>query len=146
MINIFKRKKVIKTDTSLFKTDELGFNYPHYKKVVDYRRNNKLPLREDFKISYEHKSRDGGYRIDGTKIESKYHPLHDKLLINEKGDKYHIDIVSEHFHYGKYIYLMTRKVGTKSHGSLFWENISCQDKTILNSIEENKEKFKLVDK
>lgn len=140
---MFKSKNKIKTDYSLITTDELGFNYEHYKRVCKVREEKGLPLRSDFKKSYEHKNRDGRYRIDGTKIKSEYHPLHDKLLVDEKGDKFHIDVVSIHHNYGRYLLLSTRRVGTKSHGTLFWENISCQDKLILESIEDNRKRFKL---
>jgi len=40
---------------------------------------------------------------------------------------------------------MYRKIGTKSHECLYWENISCQDETILKSIEENQNEYFLKD-
>lgn len=147
MFKIFKSKnktkRKVKTDYSLIKTDKLGFNYDHYAKVVNARKEKGLSLSRDHLNRYEHQNRDGRYRIDGTKIKSKYHPLHDKLLVDNKGNEYHIDVVSEHFYYGKYLSISYRKVGTKSHGILFWENISSQDETIIESVKETKEKLKL---
>lgn len=144
-MKIFKSRKLkLKTDPSLFKTDKNGFNKDHYFKVVKSRRLRGLPLLKDYTKSYEHKNRDGRYRVDGTKIKSSYHPLHDKLLVDSDNNKYHIDVVSEHFYYGKYISLYIREVGTKSHKVIFWENISCHDEITLNFIKENKKRFKLI--
>ena len=74
-----------------------------------------------------------------------HHPLHDKILVDKKGNEYQIDVVTEDFYYGKFISIMYRKIGTKSHECLYWENISCQDETILKSIEENQNEYFLKD-
>lgn len=124
-----------------------GLNSDHYMKVRKYRKENNLPTSESFTQSYDHKDRDGRYRIDGTLIESKYHPLHDKMLLNTKtGDKYHIDVVNIHYHYGMILVLSTRKEGTKSHGTIFWEAIKGGDSDTLKDIEKNHKLYKLIEK
>jgi hypothetical protein len=144
MRNIFKKKPKIKTDYTLIETDKKGFNYNHYKRVVDARKERGLSQRRNHLNKFEHKDRDGKYRIDGTLIKSVHHPLHDKLLVDEKGNKYQIDVVTEDFYYGRFISIMYRKLGTKSHGCLYWENISSIDEIVINSVKKNKKRFKLI--
>jgi len=70
MRNIFKKKSQTKTDTSLVETDEKGFNYDLYRRIVTARKERGLPGRRDYLNKFEHKDRDGKYRIDGTLIKS----------------------------------------------------------------------------
>ncbi|CAG7580991.1 MAG: hypothetical protein SLAVMIC_00625 [uncultured marine phage] len=124
-----------------------GTNSFHYSKVRKEREKLGLPSTEIHQVSYEHKSRDGFYDITGKLITSKYHPLHDKFLVDkETGEKYHIDIVSIGYYYGKIMTLVTRKEGSKSHGCIEWEIISGGDLTSIKNVKKNQEKYELVDK
>lgn len=119
-------------------------NYDLYFKLFKVRKERGLGIREDYKEVYDHRE---GYYIDGTKTVPKKHPYHDMWLINKETNvKYHIDMVSVNHQYGKYLTLVTRKDGSESHGMVFFENILCHDPIILDSIRENKKKFKLVQK
>lgn len=123
-----------------------GLNTSHYGKVNKKREELGLPLRSDYRDMFEHKSRDGKYLIDGSKIVSKYHPLHDKVLVdNETGIRYHIDTVSTGYHYGIILSLCTREEGTKSHGVIDWEVIVGGDMETIERVEENHRKYRLED-
>lgn len=109
-------------------------------------------IREKIKLGlmqYERKQFDNriGYYIDGKKIDTKIHPLHSKQLLNIKtGKRYIIDTVTYNNYFGEYITLMVREEGSKSHKEVLWEDISCHNPTILNSIKQNNKKYKLIDK
>ena len=106
--------------------------------------NNQLPVYTDFKEIYDCRV---GYYITGEAIDTKHHPMHDMVLIsNETGEVYEIDIVCKHWHVGYYWYLVYRKVSSQSHGTLIWENISCHDEIILESINEAQKEFRLEPK
>lgn len=60
--------------------------------------------------------------------------------------KYIIDTVTYSNWYGKYITLMVRKEGSKSHGQILWENISCLEPGVIRDIKKNQKKFILIDK
>lgn len=123
-----------------------GLNHTHYQRVSKAREKKGLSLRKDFHERYEHKSRDGGYLIDNTKIVSKHHPLHDKMLVsNETGIKYHIDTVSVGYHYGMVVMLCIRAEGSKSHGCRDWGMVKGGDIETLNRIEENHKSYRLED-
>jgi len=103
----------------------------------------RLPTREDFKETFDTRT---GFAIDGTALCTGYHPWHDNVLIKkETGEKYIIDLVSKHHYYGSYWVIMFRKEGTKSHGTIFWENIDCHDPTMLEGIEDAHLRFDMVD-
>lgn len=88
-----------------------------------------------------------GYYIDGTKINTRIHSLHSKLLIDIKsGKKYEIDTVSYLNYFGKYVTLMVREVGSLSHKEVLWENISCHYPLFISDIEKNQKKYNLIDK
>jgi len=104
----------------------------------------KLPLRGEFHDQYDNRI---GHYITGEKINTRIHPLHDKQLmdVNTK-QKYIIDTVTYSNWYGKYITLMVRKEGSKSHGHILWENISCLEPGVIRDIKKNQKKFILIDK
>ena len=124
------------------------FNYNHYMSVIRARSewnaahpNNQLPVYTDFNESYDR--REGNY-ITGDNINTKHHPLHNMVLVHNKtGERYEIDIVCKHWCVGWYWYLVYTEVSSGSHGTLFWENISCHDKNVLDSIEESRKEFRL---
>ena len=105
---------------------------------------NKLPVREDFKDLYDNRI---GYYIDGTKINTRIHPLHSKQLIEVKtGKRYVIDTVSIQNHYGKTIMLGCRQEGSRSHMHIIWENISSFEPNNIKSAKQNQKRFILIDK
>ena len=128
-----------------------GMNTTHYNNVRKARKKynetnpeNKLPVLDDYLKSYDSRT---GYAIDGTKLPTGYHPLHDKYLkCKETGKLLNIDAVHKHYYFGMYITLLTREVGTKSHGCVLWENISSKEPTTVNKIIENNKKYELIDK
>ena len=146
--NYYIYHRVVKDFDNLKKDDYrvgFGMNYPHYRKVVEKREELGLPIHE--KESYEHKDRDGYYDITGKKIISKYHPLHDKFLVDkETGKKYHIDIVSIGYYYGEVMTLVIREDGTKSHGCRDWEVISGGTPYTIKDVKKNREQYELIDK
>jgi hypothetical protein len=88
-----------------------------------------------------------GYYIDGRKIETRIHPLHSKTLVNIKNNKkYVIDTVCYTYFYGKYMTLMVREHGSKSHKEIIWENISCFYQPFIDDINKNNKTYKLIDK
>jgi len=124
-----------------------GLNNSHYFKVARKREKLGLPTRDLYKETYENISRDGLYDITGKKIVSKYHPLHDKMLLEkETGIKYHIDIVSIGYHYGKIMTLVTRADGSKSHGCKDWDILLGGDPDTIQRVKENRENYTLIDK
>lgn len=140
-----------------------GLNNHHYQKVCEAREeyNKKIPstsidwhsglitkkerlsTRNDFKEDYD--TRDG-YAIDGTPFHTRPHPYH-KLKLREKetGKTYLVDSVHKQHYFGYYILLLVRAEGTQSHGSVYWENISCKDHNILEGIQEAHERFEVLE-
>jgi len=103
-----------------------------------------LPLRSDYKENYDTRE---GYAIDGTKLHTRHHPLHDKILLEvETGKRYCIDVVVIGFYFGKILTLLIREEGSKSHGVRDWEAITCLDPDTIERIKENREQYKLIDK
>lgn len=105
---------------------------------------NQLPVYTDFKETYDCRE---GYYITGEKIDTKHHPLHDMVLVKIKtGERYEIDIVSKHWSQGYYWSLVYHKVGSNSHGTLFWKNISCHSNTVLDGINKAQKEYRLEPK
>lgn len=114
-----------------------GINYDHYRKVKKAREQLNLPVHEI--EQYDNRT---GYYIDGRKIDTKIHPLHDKTLIY-KNKKYVIDTVSIQHYYGKYLQISCRQFGSQSHSTFILKNYTCKDDTILDSLITD---YELVDK
>jgi hypothetical protein len=77
------------------------------------------------------------------KIDKKYHDLHNYHFIRvEDGKRYNIDMVCHRHHFGEYVEIFAEN--NKSHAGIVWENISCHYPSILESIEKNRNKYKLV--
>jgi hypothetical protein len=101
-----------------------------------------LPLGEDFKEAYDTRE---GYDITGAPLSTGYHPWHDRVLVNKKtGTKYIIELVCKHHDYGYYWVIIARKEGTKSHTTIFWENISCRYSVVLEGIAEARERYEMI--
>jgi hypothetical protein len=128
-----------------------GINSSHYNDIQTAREkhnkenpDNLLPLREDFKEAYDART---GFNIEGKALSTRYHPLHDKVLLEiSTGKRYCIDAVHIHNYFGKYMDLLVREEGSKSHGVRTWEVYTCKEPTIVNSCEENNRDYKLIDK
>lgn len=105
---------------------------------------NKLPVREDFKDHYDNRI---GYYVDGTKINTRIHPLHSKQLMDVKTKKkYIIDTVTIMHYYGSYMTLMVREEGSKSHKQVMWENYTSMEPDNIKRIKQNRKQFILIDK
>jgi hypothetical protein len=101
-----------------------------------------LPLREDFKEAYDTRE---GYDITGAPLSTGYHPWHDRVLVEkETGTKYIIELVCKHHDYGYYWVIIARKEGTKSHATIWWENISCRYNVVLEGIAEARERYEMI--
>ena len=84
--------------------------------------------------SYYHEN---GTSIDGTIRTKKFHPLLNKIIIdNRTGEKGIIESIHRHWYFGEYWTLLFRKEGTRSHGSLIYKNINSISKITIDSIEE----------
>ncbi len=96
----------------------------------------KVKNQENVKEDYYHEA---GMSIDGTIRVKKFHPLLNKILIDNNENKNKRELIIEsihkHWHIGYYWCLVYRTVGTKSHGTLYFKNINSIDSTILESID-----------
>ena len=128
-------------------TEDLIFHVDHYRKVRHERNRLGLPSFCDL------------YPESGRIFD---HPLENKKIFNkEKQKEYTIQSVHKHWYHGWYYMvlayslsettseLLTNEIidGKRygySHSPLMWENISCIDKIILESIKETREEFDIV--
>jgi hypothetical protein len=114
----------------------------HYFKVIKKRKELGLETFHDYTQCWDNRE---GYYIDGTEIETKEHILHSfKLLDRDENKLYRIDSINIHFMNGSYLMLCVADFNTNSHKSIFFENISCHDPLIVDSINENKKRYSLV--
>lgn len=133
-----------------------GLDTYHYLKVCEARKKRNidiafdhlfkwpLPLREEFYESWDARE---GHNIEGKKLNTRHHPLHDKILLElETGNRYEVDAVHKQHYLGFYTALLIRQEGSKSHGVIYWENDTCKDPNIIEGIEESQQRFKLIDK
>jgi len=126
-----------------------GLSSTHYNQVhkarIQYNilhPDNPLPLREDFKEDWDVRT---GFNIENKPFNTRYHPYHDlRLFEKETGKIYVVDSVHKHHYFGYYIMLLAREEGSKSHASIIWENISCQDPTTLEALQEAKDRFEVL--
>lgn len=99
----------------------------------------KLMKKKDNEFDFYHEN---GMSIDGTIRVKKYHPLLNKVIIdNRDGEKGIIESVHKHWYYGNYWCLVFRKMGTKSHGVLNFKNENSIDKTTLQAIKETEKNW-----
>lgn len=100
---------------------------------------NQLPLKDSFIEDYDVRI---GFNIAGKPFNTRHHVYHDlKLYENETGKRYVVDSVHKHHYFGYYIMLLIRAEGSNSHGSIYWENITCKDPTVIEGIEEAHSRF-----
>ena len=114
----------------------------HYLNVIREREKRGLETSKDYKQIFDNRT---GYYIDGTKIETKHHNLHNYKLVNNKTNKtYRIDVVSYNTFCGKHISLTVCDEKTGSHKVIDYISISCSLPLIVDSIKQNQEKYSLV--
>ncbi|MFW6243137.1 MAG: hypothetical protein ACOC2W_03165 [bacterium] len=103
-----------------------------------------MKTREDYKKTFDCRN---GYYITGEKIKPEHHPYQDMWLVDKKTKKrYHIDMVSILFKFGKYICLSKREEGSESHGMVNFENISCHCPITVDSINKSQKQYELIPK
>ncbi len=111
----------------------LGFNTSILGKLREIKE-----IKKSSEFDFYHEN---GMSIDGTIRVKKYHPLLNKVLIDnredENGRELIVESVHKHWYNGYYWMLVYRIGGTKSHGSFSFKNINSIDSTILEGIEED---------
>jgi hypothetical protein len=93
----------------------LRFDYGHYRKVRDAK---------------------NGCNRHQTLIDS--HPLVGKRFTDAGGNECIVTSVHKHWFFGFYEYVIYIFTGTKSHGTLFGNNISSRDTAIMHKCDEFK--------
>jgi len=128
-------------------TEDLIFHEEHYRKVRRERNKKGLP---DFSDLYPEHGRVFGHELEGKKLFNK-----------EKQKEYTIQSVHKHWYHGWYYMVLAYsfsetssellttdiidgKTYGRSHAPLMWENISCIDETILESIDDCRTNFILI--
>lgn len=126
--------------------EDIIFNENLYLKIRNERKRLGLPLFEDI------------YPENGRIFN---HELEGKKLLKNKKTEYTIQSVHKHWHHGWYYILLVYRlceshceelttdiIGNKtygrSHGVVYWENISCVNDVIVNGITEDRKKYKLI--
>lgn len=72
------------------------------------------------------------------------HPYQDKLIISQDGTKYKFDSICIHYMNGYYYHATILKIGTKSHGTVIFDNINSTDSVVEESVKEFHQKFTFV--
>lgn len=113
-----------------------GLGFDTY--ILGKLKNLKIKKTNEFDFYHEN-----GTSIDGTIRIKKYHPLLNKVLIdNREGKEYRelvIESVHKHWHIGYYWTLVYRINGTKSHDICFFKNENSIDSIVLEGIQETKD-------
>lgn len=118
-----------------------GLDSEHYRKVYKTREQLNLPVSETER--YDNRT---GYYIDGSQIDTKLHPYHNKTLIDTKGNMYIIDTVCIQHYLGKYMQLSVRKFGSQSHKTIIFENYTSKEPETVEAVKKNQKEYKLIDK
>ena len=128
--------------------DNLRFNEDHYRKVRMARQEKGLPT---FKDLFPESGTQFGHEVEGKKLRN-----------TETNEIRYIQSVHKHWYHGWYIMIMIYKLYDtdnemfitdvvdgknyeRSHSNLFWENISCDNEVIVNSILENKTLWTIIE-
>ncbi len=143
--------RIIPKSKTLKKTDYrfgFGMDYSFYMKLdaarVKYNEthSDKLPVRADFKDDYDLRT---GFSIDGRAFNTRPHPILGRTIKHIKsGETYIVEGIYKHFEFGYYWTVLMRREGTKSHGTLYWENINCKDPTIVKLIKSSQKNWIFV--
>lgn len=105
-----------------------------------------MELRRIKNIKQESYWHEAGFSIDGTERIKRYHPLLNKVIINQTtGERGIIESVHKHWLSGTYWVLLYRKEGTQSHGTLWYKNINSINSIVIDAAKECKKKFKFED-
>ena len=95
----------------------------------------------DSKLYYRiRKAKEISYNTSNSNKKIVEHPLTDKL-IERNGKKYIVQNVYKFWWLGYYLHALLRRLGTESHGSMDFENISCECEHTIQSINENNYKI-----
>lgn len=122
----------------------------HYHKVKRVRKEQGLPVYTEqakwHRLADENDVVGVTGRFGREKVEGSEHPLlGTKLRDTETGDTYVVDSVSNCWLDGFYIQMAIREEGTSDHGLIFWENVSSEDKSIIEGVKEANEKYEVVE-
>lgn len=127
--------------------DKVFFHEDHYRKVREARKKAGLP---EFKDLFPENGRIFGHELEGRKLYNKF-----------KRKEYTIQSVHKHWYHGWYYMILAYSLSPTeselltneiidgkrygySHVPLMWENISCIDEIVLESIAENQLTFTLL--
>lgn len=127
--------------------EDIIFNEKHYLKVL--RERHKIGL-SSFNDIYPENGRIFNHELENKKIKNI-----------ENGEEYTIQSIHKHWYHGWYymilVYILCEtksdllkteiidgKSYSRSHAPIFWENISCINEVILESIAENRTKYILI--
>lgn len=136
--NTYETKNLVKEDFIY----GLGFNSSL---LIQLRKIKNITDSNEFDFHHE-----DSIGIDGKIRVKKYHPLLNKILIDDREDKNSreliIESVHKHWYNGYYWVAVYRMLGTKSHGICYFKNVNCIDETIIESINETIEEIKFKDK
>ncbi len=115
----------------------IGFDTSLYCRILEKR--NQLRTKDD----YYHAD---GQSIDGTIRVKRFHPLLNKILVDIRDNqRVIIESVHKHWYIGEYWCLVYRTIGTKSHGTLNFKNLSSINSITIESILETQENWKFED-
>lgn len=85
--------------------------------------------------------------IEGKLCEERFHPILGKVLINKKTlEKVIIESLHKHWLLGNYWFIVYRKEGTRSHGTLWVKNINSIDKIVLEAVREANDEYYFEEK
>ena len=120
----------------------------HYYEVRKARKEQGLPVYTD-QVKWDRRADENGEvgnRFGREEVEGNEHPLLGMRLRDTEEDKtYVVDSVSNCWHDGYYIQMAIREEGTKSHGLIFWENISSESETIIEGVRKANQKYEKID-
>lgn len=90
-----------------------------------------------------------GIGIDGSIRKYKFHPLLNKILIDNREGRENrrltIEYVGKHWYFGSY-WTILYSDENGSHGGIDFKNINCIDSSVLQSIKRTKKYFSFEDK
>jgi hypothetical protein len=115
-----------------------SINYKLYQSVLEAKNTNSNHNSYDVRT---------GYYIDGSKINTRFHELHEYNVLDKKTKIiYLIDTVTYMYNYGQYISLTVREDGSKSHNSIDYKNINSRSKMILDIDKDFDNQYQLIKK
>lgn len=123
----------------------------HYREVRKARRKQRLPVLTD-QVKWDHRADENNEigltnRFGREEVEGTDHPLLEMELYDTEEDRVVVvDSVSNCWHDGFYIQMAVRDKNTDSHALIFWENVNCENPSILDGIEEAQERYEIIER